>query len=530
MAETLVADDSRTAEAVVRDQGSGRRSKLDDRRWVAATCVLLLAAYWPTILSFPPTWSASYNEHGFLLGALVVWLLWRDRDRMFRLSGTPMSDLLPVVGLLSIVWLFAVIMSVQVVHQGLFVMLATAWAFAVFGSGVRVPVLSMAATLSLAIPVWGLIVPILQRATVLASGGATRLAGITAVIGYDTIAIRSGTFLVEEGCAGLNYLMGAVALGAFYALIFSRRWQTQLKIVALAAAMSIVGNWIRVTVLIFLGEATAMQSPYIEDHLWQGWAIFTLLMIPTYFLARRIEIRDDRRFSSMAETADGDDAVRELPSVPHGGVAMTARAATVATAAALVGPILYMAVGALPRGGEVEQDAGVFDIHDAWVTAPVEAGPEPTWTPDFKGIDGRAAWLVSVDGHPVEAARYYFLDQRPGEELIQYNNFVAPDSLLVSERVFGPVGPDRRIVREAILWESDVPRITWYWYRVAGFDTPFENKAKLLEIVAFFRRSPAAELVTLSVRCAPESCTDAARALRATVGGPTVFDEAELDP
>jgi len=160
----------------------------------------------------------------------------------------------------------------------------------------------------------------------------------------------------------------------------------------------------------------------------------------------------------------------------------------------------------------------------------VAAGPEPTWTPDFKGIDSRAAWLVSVDGHPVEAARHYFRDQRPGEELIQYNNFVAPDSLLVSERMFGPVGSDRRIVREAILWESDVPRIAWYWYRVAGFDTPFENKAKLLEIIAFFRRSPAAELVTRSVRCAPDSCTEAARLLRATVGGPSVLDESEVDP
>ena len=530
MPETLVADDSQTAEGAVSDQHSGRPSELGDRRSVVAMFAFFLAACWPTILSFPSTWSANYNEHGFLLGALVIWLLWRDRDRMFRLAGTPMLDLVPVVGGLSVVWLLAVVMNVGVVHQGLFVMLATAWAFAVFGSGVRIPVISMAAVLSLAIPVWGLIVPILQRATVLASGGATRLAGITAVIGYDTIAIRSGTFLVEEGCAGLNYLMGAVALGAFYALLFSRRWQTQLKIVALAAAMSIVGNWIRVTVLIFLGEATAMQSPYIEDHLWQGWAIFTLLMIPTYFLARRIEIRDDRLYSSAEERADGEAGARALQSGLPGGGAPTARAATLATVAALVGPVLYMAVGALPRGSAIEQDQEVFDIDASWVSTPVAEGVEPAWIPDFKGIDSRAAWLISVDGHEVEAARHYFRDQRPGEELIQYNNFVAPDSLLVSERMFGPVGSDRRIVREAILWESDVPRIAWYWYRVAGFDTPFENKAKLLEIIAFFRRSPAAELVTLSVSCAPDSCTEAARLLRATVGGPSVLDESEVDP
>jgi EpsI family protein len=487
----------------------------------------VLAVFWPTLLSFPPTWSTSYNEHGYFLGALVVWLAWRDRERLFRLADASVPDLLPVIGLLSLAWLFAVIMSVRVVHQGLFVVLVTAWAFAVFGWGVRVPVIAMAVTLSLAIPVWGVIVPILQRATVLASGGATRLAGITAVIGYDTISIRSGTFLVEEGCAGLNYLMGGVALGAFYAHLFTRRWQTQLKIVALAAAVAIVGNWIRVTVLIFLGEATAMQSPYIEDHLWQGWAIFTLLMIPAYFLARRIEARDALRFGGQEATKaeEANDATRSAAAAGQGGA--MARAATLATLAAVLGPVLYMAVGALPRGGGLERAPEVFGADPAWSVRPGLEDSGSAWVPDFKGIDERAAWGIEVDGQAVDAARHYFRDQRQGEELIQYNNFIAPDSLLVSERVFGPVGPDGRIVREAILWESDTPRIAWYWYRVGGFDTPFESKAKLLEILAFFRRSPAAELVTLSARCSPDDCTDAARALRAVVGGPAVLDEVE---
>ncbi len=48
---------------------------------------------------------------------------------------------------------------------------------------------------------------------------------------------------------------------------------------------------------------------------------------------------------------------------------------------------------------------------------------------------------------------------------------------------------------------------------------PFPSKAKLLEIVSFFRRSIAAELVTISAACMPDNCADAAQALWATMGG-----------
>ena len=89
----------------------------------------------------------------------------------------------------------------------------------------------------------------------------------------------------------------------------------------------------------------------------------------------------------------------------------------------------------------------------------------------------------------------------------------------MSERLIGPVRERRRYVREAIFFEGDTPRVAWYWYRVAGGDTPFPSRANLLELVAFALRRPAAELVTLSAPCAPDDCAEAAQALRAAVEG-----------
>jgi EpsI family protein len=514
-----------------------------ERRLVGAIFVALLVAYGLTIVSFPPTWNVSYQEHGFFVGGLVLWLVWRDRERLFREAGERSGDLLPVLALLSMVWMLAIIMNVRLIHQGVFVVVTTLWAVATFGWATRRTVLAIGLTAMLGVPFWSIAVPVLQRATVIASGGATKLAGITAEIGYDYVAIRSGTFLVEEGCAGINYLMGGLVLGAFYAHLFTSRWQTQVKIVALAGGMAIVGNWIRVATLIFLGEATAMQSPYIQDHLWQGWAIFTLLMIPTYFLARRIEIVDARRAGahvSFEEETESRQEVGVNEAVRFGGTSEPVAAAAAfdpfrprfalgAALCAALGPILLGAFSVVPRGQDLERDAAVFGIEPGW-TATERAVGEAEWLPAFSGVDHRSAWTFESAGRTLDAARHYFVDQRQGEELIQYDNFIAPDSLLVSERLIGPLGPTRRVVREAIVRASDGPQVVWYWYRVAGYDTPFDSKAKLLEVLSFFVRSPASELVTMSASCAPKDCTEAATALRAAVGLPMAAPSFEDQP
>lgn len=492
-----------------------------DARALGVILLATLALFWPTLASFPGTWNVSYQEHGFFVAALVVWLLWRDRRRIVDRAGAGIPDLLPVLGLLSVAWLFAVVMNVRLVHQFLFTLIMTVAAFVVFGWSARRIILVTAATFLLAIPFWGSLMPSLQRVTVIASGGIATLAGIEAEIGYDYISISAGTFLVEQGCSGINYLMGGLVLGASYGHLFTDRWQTQLKIVTIAGGMAIVGNWIRVAVLIFLGEATAMQSPYIEDHLWQGWAIFVLLMIPTYFLARRIELRDAARASEGDRPpADAAPRSREVP------LSELRRRATRAAAVACMGPILFLVVGAVPRGGDLDRDPGLFSFDSAWTMTEAGGDGAAVWRPDFKGVDDEVRWSVAGPEDTIHAARYYFTNQRQGEELIQYDNRVAPDSLVAADRVIGPVGPERRFVREAVIRDAETPRVVWYWYRVAGFDTPFDSKAKLLEVLAFFRRMPAAELVVIDAPCAPDDCANAAMAVRSAMGVPAASDVA----
>lgn len=473
--------------------------------------------FWPTLVELPATWNASYREHGFFVAGLVGWLIWRDRRRIIRASTGGAEYLLPVVAGLSFLWLLSAVMGVRVGQQLALTGVGVAVALAVFGWGARRRILAIGVTFLLALPIWEFLVPPLQRATTVASGLATRLAGIEAEVGYDYIQISTGRFLVEGGCAGLNYLLGALTLGAVYAHLFVPRWRTQLKIVALAGVVSIVGNWIRVSVLVFLGEATAMQSPYIEDHLWQGWAIFMALMVPTYFLALRIEKRDARRFGgptdAVSETVESSDA-SDRPAMDPRHPRRASRAALVA----VLGPVLFMVIGAVPRDAELDTTPEALGIVDPWTVVADE--PLDDWRPGYVGVDREVGWTISDGADSIGALRQYYIDPSQGDELISWANVIAPDSMVVDDRVIGPIGPSRRLVREALIRTEAEPRVVWYWYRVAGFETPFRSKATLLEVPAFFGRSSASELITVTAICEPDDCREAGGALRRAFGAP----------
>jgi exosortase len=481
-----------------------------ERRRLALVLAFLALAYVPTLSTFVGTWTPSYREHGFAVAALTAWLIWRDREAVRRGAGQGVPALALAGLALSVAWLVAVTMDAAMIHQLLFTAIMASWALATFGWSARVPVIATWATFTLASPVWGFISPVLQRITTVMSGSLARGLGVSAQIQGDTITIASGTFLIEAGCSGINYLMAGLTLGAIYAHLFARHWKTQLEIVGVAGFASMVGNWIRVAVLVLIGDAQGIDSPLIEDHLWQGWAIFVVLMIPTYYAVRRVQHRDARRTAGVeveAETPEGKVASFD-PTRP--------RRAAKAAAYAAVGPAAYLLVGLFPTHAADRTLAPV----GLEASGPVQERPAAAgWQPAFTGVDETLRWALALPDANVEIARLLFADQRQGEELVQWNNRIAPDSLLLAERVVGPVGQGRRYVREAIVLEAAGPRIAWYWYRVGGIDTPFATNAKLLELVAFFRRSGPSELVVLSAACAPGDCRDAARALRRALEG-----------
>jgi EpsI family protein len=480
--------------------------------FLAGALLLVVAAFWSTWQSLPAVWSAD-RSHGFLAAALCGWLVWRDRE-LLTAGRAPLHLAWPALIALSLLWLVAAVISVQVVQIAVLPLLLLAWLLAVFGMEVLPAAWPVAAVFFLAVPLWEVLVWPLQMLTVLFNAVLLKIIGLEAVIRGESISIPSGTLVVAGSCSGINYLMTAVTIAACYAMLFVQRWSTRWRLVLAAALLAMLANWIRVLGLVLIAHATKMQSPLMAEHGTYGWVIFAAAMLTFFAVAARLERRERRQ---LVNAADSLASSASAPATAHAGsLAPPARKAlAIATFAAVLGPLLYIVVDALPVADTALDEAPGLAMAVSWQGPSASAS---SWTPAYQGASSSRVAHVTIDGADVQINRLIWGHQTQGGELIGGNR-IASDSVLLAERMVGPLDASARMVREAAIREGGNVRLVWYWYRVANVNTPSPARAKLLELVSFVARLPASELITASALCNGNECKDAHARLFAAVTG-----------
>ena len=484
------------------------------RGWLLVSAVATALLFAPTLLSYPVTWSGGPYSHGYLVAITVPWLLWRARSVLLprpAIRGEAVATGVCV----SLLWLVSWVAGIGVLAQGFFPLAMLCWGIAVFDSQAERDLVNATVVFLLVVPVWDALVPPLQLLTTLVSGSVARLLDPTAVVAGTTIRIASGSFLVEGGCSGLNFLMSGVTIATIYGVVHLRGWQARLGLIGAAAAIAIVGNWLRVTILVSVGHFSAMQSDLMTSHRWLGWVIFTFGLAVLLPVARALEGREARHSDAGAPPMpDAEGADADAPS-SEDRRERTRRRSTFATvlgasAAVGVGPLFLYASMALPMSA-FEPDA-ILPPDEGWSASD---GRPVAWTPAFQGADTRLRRTFTDGTTSVVVDHLVYADQRQGAELIGYLNRIAAEPAIAAERLVGPVGRSRRYLNEAIVREDGGFRLVWYWYRVGGIETASPLKAKLLEVPAFVRRRASAELIAVSAACAPRSCDAASTALTA---------------
>ncbi|MDZ7781379.1 MAG: exosortase A, partial [Gemmatimonadota bacterium] len=476
---------------------------MSPRMWVGVSLGAVLAALWPTLLSFHDVWTSYTYSHGYLVAGLSAWLLWRARARLWE-GDAGRNLALPILLALGLLWLAATVMQLRVVHQGVLPLAVAAWALGVAGPPGFRAVLPATSLFLFAVPFWEVFIGPLQQLTILVSGNVVRLFGIQAEISGELVRIPSGTFEVAGTCAGLNFFIVGTFLGTAYAYLFLNRWRSRLAMVALAAATAVVANWVRVTGLVVIGHVTEMTHDLLQSHQTYGWVIFSVAFVLLFWLMRGLERRDRKR-------GQGDDLVRARPGpLPEEGVVR--RRALLACGALLVGPLIYFVVGALPARAGASPAPEATEAMDPWRVAPSDARPFD-WRPEFGGAGVEHAWVWTNGTVEIYHDRLVYPEQRQGAELIGGPNRIAEASAIAAERPTWLRDLDRT-VREALIMTPEGPVLVWYWYRVGGVETVSPAWAKLLELWGFVRRRPVAELEALSVACGTDGCEEDAAALR----------------
>ncbi|GAA0839772.1 exosortase A [Marinobacter szutsaonensis] len=472
-------------------------AKRNSRRYLWLLSVpLLFLALWAEWLDFFGLWYESIiYTHGFLVlaGAIFVLFLRRHALAMLRINGSPLALFL-LFGA-SIVLLLSQAADIRVFRLLLVPILIIFWGCSIWGKDFLKVAGGPILLLIFAVPVWDDLSPLLQHITVFFNNIFLRIAGIEAAINEYFIVLEVGTFIVEDGCSGVRYLMVSLFLAAFYGQINNLGYKPTALLMLLAGLLSMLSNWIRVFGIIAAGHYSNMETSLVEDHELFGWAIFIVFtLIPFFLLSARLGNRTSKEPNTVDASPDRDQR--------HASPAWVLTASTLIVWPALV-PI---ALQAKTERVASSWNPGLFESVSGW------SGPlrhATIWQPDFKNPDINLGGVyVSDSFQQIQVQITGYRLQAQNKELIFHGNklFDRSEWELVSEAqqpLETSYSKELEQVNETIIRSKGDGEqiIIWSWYTVGEFLTASKVEAKIAGALNKIRGDSRGALWALAGRC-----------------------------
>lgn len=234
--------------------------------------------------------SAAYN-HCWLVLPIAGWLAWTRRHRLTGQEPQPMPWAALLALPVGLAWLGAERLGIMEGRQ--FTALAMVYVLLLAVLGWRI-CRAMAAPLGylvFLVPFGAFATPVLQRITAWMIDVLLDVAGIAHYVDDLIIETTSGTYLVAEACAGLRFLIAALAFGALYAVVMFRSPGRRLIVFGLALVVPILANGLRAFGIVLLGHYLGSAEAAAADHVIYGWVFFSVVIL--LLIAAGLPFRED---------------------------------------------------------------------------------------------------------------------------------------------------------------------------------------------------------------------------------------------
>ena len=129
------------------------------------------------------------------------------------------------------------------------------------------------------LPVWGVLTTTLQNISVKAVTFLMSFTGIPTFVDGQFITIPAGVFEIAGGCSGLRYIIVSLAISSLFIFLYINNAKKAVGFFLFAILGALITNWLRITLLILIGEYTNMESSLMEDHNTFGWYLFMPFMV-----------------------------------------------------------------------------------------------------------------------------------------------------------------------------------------------------------------------------------------------------------
>jgi exosortase A len=258
--------------------------------------------------------STAYS-HCFFVLPIAGWLVW---DRRTAARGLrPLPTAWPALAVLpcALAWFVAERLGIMEGRQLAALGMVEALAVALLGWRLARAFAAPLAYLVFLVPFGSFLVPDLQAVTAWCVDTGLEVLDIPHVVDAFTIEIPEGTFYVAEACAGLRFLIAAVAFGALYACLTYRSPWRRLAFLAASCVVPVAANGMRALGIVVAGHIIGNAEAATADHLIYGWGFFSAVIL--LLTLAGLPFRQD---------------TRPLPAVPVASAVASAVAPSVASA------------------------------------------------------------------------------------------------------------------------------------------------------------------------------------------------------
>lgn len=472
---------------------------------VAVLLLVTSGMYRDTVLYLVRLWNQlkiGEYAHGYLVIAISVYLVLRNRRALSALTPCPNTWALLAIVAAGLLWTLAALVDVQVLQAVGLLLLVLAVVWTVLGNRVTRALLFPILFIGFAIPIWFPLSPLLQDLTADTVFRGIRLLGIPAFRQENLIILPAGTLSISEACSGLRYLLAALVLGTLYAYLNYKTLRARLVVVVISAGAAVLANMVRVFVVVYLGYASDMQHPLIRDHLSLGWYLFGGLVVILLVL--------DARLHRYFQPADPGGAAVENTTRPTVCAKGTLHHVAVMVAGVVLvsaGPAAVYWVDHQPHPDNGQFDLALPSGTGGW------AGPvasDDDWVPQYQGAITRKQ-AYQKEGERVFLYTGYYPVQKQGEEVINDLNRISNKDIWQTRypRARLRQTGDQPVLEQLLEKGSGAQRLVWYWYSVAGLHTTNKYEAKVLQVLGLVTGKPQAAVVAVAMNTGDD--TDRAR-------------------